>query len=192
MAELVIDPVAKCAHVSELLKDQNYGGATELWACCYDLLGSYYRCLAYMEADVSSIPAGSTINSASKLEIYIAHRYTDDQLMTWLRANGSWEEGTITYNNQPGGTTPSFTYTGPDADGAFTITGSDLATWLQDALDNRSGLASWVTYPVALPTAESGFRFNSDDAALYKPKFTVVYAPPAVGPYLRPNKYLGC
>lgn len=174
---LVVNPVAKCAHVSTLLRDQNYGDADELWACNYDFFGTKYTCLAYMEADISSISEGATISADSKLEIYIAHRYTD-RTMVWWWAQDAWDEGTITYNDQPGGAAPVFNYSPPEADGWFTITGEDLATWLQAMLDDKGGNASWQMHPSCLATQEGGFRFASDDDTndpSRKPKLTVVY-----------------
>lgn len=191
METLVFDPVAKSAHVSTLLPNQNYGGATEIWACSYDFFGTKYICISYMEINISAIEAGSIISSDSKLEIYVTHRWTYRQMVWAWVTDDSWGEDTITYNNKPIVSAPYNNYLMPTADGWFTITGAGLAAWLQTILDDKGGSGGWSMYPICLATQEGGFRFYSDDAASYKPKFTVVYTPPSVGGAMRPTKYWG-
>ena len=82
----------------------NVGSTSDMWAGYDDFLdpdGEIVRSLVVF--DLSTIPSGSTINSAT-FEAYLVdsydypNRYRD---VTVYRITGSWSEGSVTWNNKP-------------------------------------------------------------------------------------------
>lgn len=64
--------------------------------------GPSYECRAFLSWDLASIPAGSTINTAT-LEIWVDSRYPNATNYNFgvYRVTASWTEGGVTWNNQP-------------------------------------------------------------------------------------------
>lgn len=187
MAQLVVDPIAICTFVHKGFPNMNSGSQTDV--AVDDSQTSIFAIArtrrGLMRADISSI-AGETINSTSKLEVYVSVAYGATAQTIHRITQGAWTEMGATWNKYdginawatPGGdfSTPTVPYTSPSATGWFTITGADLAAFLQDALDNRAGIVDMLLKCDTEPQGPAkGFLFNSDDAASNKPKLTVDY-----------------
>lgn len=80
--------------------DTNYGSDPYLYAESRTTAGPR---VSYVKFDLSSIPEGSTINSASH-NIYVYGRLFLNYLFLGTVEN-SWDEDTLTWNNKPGRST---------------------------------------------------------------------------------------
>jgi len=102
-ASVVLYPVAD-AWVNALLANINYDDATTLIVGSNECPGQEFpdRGRALIRFDLSTIPAGQAIQSAT-LRLYLRYHTTDSALNIGLyRLTGNWVETTVTWNNQPG------------------------------------------------------------------------------------------
>lgn len=205
MGQLVVDPITISAQIASSAPNANFGTANptrveRLGGLPGDPIGR-----TLMDADISAIPAGNVIASTSMLEINVQSRSSSSEPTTIHRiTQAAWTEAGVTWNKYdgtnswttPGGdySTPAVPFTGPAANGWLTITGADLAAFLQDALDNQAGIVRiLLRVDDESLTANKGFRFYSDDdttSPSQKPKLTVDYAAPSAAPFIRPVKVL--
>ena len=139
-----------------------------------------------LDFDISAIPAGSTIQDTSKLELYVLSIYTNGSgtAQTGYRiTQAAWTETGVTWNKYDGTnawttaggdySTPSVSYTGPTTTGWFSISGSSFAAFLQDALDNRAGIVRLILRLDAEDGSVRGFAASNDEDATNPPKLTV-------------------
>ena len=103
MDSIILDSIAD-ACILEGYPTGNFGSTSDMWAGYDDSLdpdGEIVRSLVMF--DLSTIPSGSTINSAT-FEAYLVgsydypNRYRD---VTVHRITGAWSEGSVTWNNKP-------------------------------------------------------------------------------------------
>jgi hypothetical protein len=111
--DLVLQPSTADSYVYQQTATTNYGTATLMYAQART--GQARRSL--VQFDISSIPSGSTINSAT-LELYVT-AVTGSQTLNVHRITGTWTETGVTWN-----TIPTFT---SSADAS--ITGGSGAGW---------------------------------------------------------------
>jgi N-acetylneuraminic acid mutarotase len=104
LASITLDSTAD-ACILEGYPTANLGSATDMWAGYDDSLdpaGEVVRSL--VKFDLSTIPSGSKINSAT-FKAYLVSSYDYPDLyrdITAYRATGSWSEDSVTWNNSPG------------------------------------------------------------------------------------------
>ncbi len=170
--------------------DINYG-SNELMNVGFDDADKndpVYRAL--LEFDISDL-VGEAIDAASELKVFV---YTIDggQAFTCHRFTKVIVEGEVTWNKNhatsnwasPGGdfAAPTVAFTGPSSTGYQVIlTGSGLAAFLQDAIDNRSGIVYMILKADDEATQnEWSFRAKEYLGGGQEAKLTVVYDVPAV------------
>jgi hypothetical protein len=104
-ATIVLQPGSegKDSHVCNLFgwSETNFGASE--W---YQVIGLISNAAAFIEFDLSAIPAGSTIDLAT---IALWAEYQDGQIY-FEPAAASWDEMTVTWNNQPAALMPSISW----------------------------------------------------------------------------------
>lgn len=185
MGQLILQPneaASKDSYINSSVPTTNFGSDVTM------IIGHTTKTPASRRAlidwDLSSIPAGSKILSTSKLEMnvisgitngadYEIHRITQS---LWTEAGVTWDKYDGTNNwTTPGGdiNSPIVPYAGPVATGNFIITGDALTAFLQDALDNRTGIARMLLKHKLENITES-YAVDSAGGAT-KPKLTIVF-----------------
>jgi hypothetical protein len=191
MSQLVVDPITKATKIFTAAPDTNYGTDVTLaviyTAASYKTAANVGRTLA--DVDISAIPAGSTIASTSKAELYCGTVLAAVAATLYRITQPAWTELGATWNKYDGTNPwavaggdygdPHVHFTTPAATGWFTITGDDFAAFLQDALNNCSGIVRMLMrLDVESLTTTSGAYFASDDDThdpSWKLKLTVDY-----------------
>ncbi len=128
-----------------------------------------------VQFDVSSIAAGSTVNSASLTLCSTAvagGRSYDVHMVT-----AAWAEGTVTWTNQPGvAASPTTSATTPGSPGcmSWTVT-ADVQAWVDGTANN-----GWrVSDSVETNNATTNFRSREDTSVpSEQPDLTVNFTPP--------------
>jgi hypothetical protein len=167
-------PEGKDAYVNGLTGASTNDGGWE-WFKGIGLI-SYYA--AFIEFDLSSIPMGSTINSAT---ITLWARYYDGQIF-FRPVISAWEEMSITWDNQPSTGPPEVSYPIsrglPDGPCYWGCTWDfDITTIIQYCIDNSN-----FGVKIAANTPGIGWLMASSDNLTYpKPKLTVEYSMVGVG-----------
>ena len=176
----VVKVCAKSTYSEFTNPDTNYGGAAGIKSGVDSAKSEEWK--SYMEWDVSAegIPAAAIVQSTSKIRIYLLSLNAVTNNAQWWRPDAAWNEvdpGGLTYNNAPGAAQPWDTgAAAAQATGWYTITGANLAVFFQDALDNRSGIVSFVYFA---NTADAFWVAQSDDAD-NPPELTIDYLLPHV------------
>jgi hypothetical protein len=124
-ATVTLYPVAD-AWVNYWLPDNNYGTANQLEVGSEECPGQEFpdRGRALIRFDLSAIPAGQVIQSAS-LQLYLRYAYSGSgsaatNRIGLYRVADSWTETGVTWNNQPGHTAAAY---------ATTDVGLTTGTW---------------------------------------------------------------
>jgi hypothetical protein len=107
----------------------NHGWRNYMIAGEWDGSSPYRTCRMYLKFDLSSIPSGKQIESAT-LYIHCSQRYSPPvQVGAHYLGNDSWQEMNITWNNAPTGFSPTATDTVTLVDGfnSWSVT-SDVQT----------------------------------------------------------------
>jgi len=152
----------------------NHGSASIL------LIQSWYTNMrALFGFDLSSIPAGSTINSAVlKLDYQDQFGYPRDHRVS--RITGAWEEMTVNWANQPA-TTPINEIVVP-IDIATGYKNHDVTLMIRDAFAIGPTVGFMVADSVEYATDRLHQRYiRSKEYAYNRPLLEVDYTPPAVG-----------
>lgn len=195
MGQLIIDPITFVAHLDSHLPTTNWGDYSQP-SISYTVgvtKGAAISCRTVMQADISEL-AGLTIYNTSKLEVNVwsvlsggaaACVFSRITRTDVVEAETTWNVYKTGSNwTTPGGDSanPYVNFTGPSATGWFTITGDELAAFLQDTLA-RDGIVRMLGQTVeATPT--KGFGFYSDDDTgdpSRKPKLTIDHSGAAAG-----------
>lgn len=173
MATLTLTPTQD-AYITQFYPNLNFGGSDSLFAGLFQGINDGYRSL--LKFDVSAIPSESTINSA-RLRLYI---YRNDvpalsKPIKIYRTLSSFNENTVTYNNQP-----PISVT-PDATTNIT---NELNTFIEWDITNL--VNGWVNNSIAnngimvvgLESTLSlvGFRSKEYVNAMQRPELVVDYA----------------
>lgn len=181
MSIIIIQPDAAAGKDSCTDKgapNTNYG--TQIWCKLYQTAVEMQR-ESYFQFDLSSIPAGSIINSAI-LGLYLFY----NGLGVGVNAEAqfpaiAWDEATLTWNNKP-------------ANLGFLIWSGSISSALEwKYLDLLNAVRDWFSgaapnnglklYPVGL-TAYDGAFYSSDEVGnpTLRPKLTINYTPPGARP----------
>ena len=158
------------AYVDEKNPSNNYGASAEI-------IVKSKRNQAdrgFVQFDVSSIPGGSTVNSATLTlcATSVAGSRTYDAHMV----TAAWVEGTVNWSNQPGvAASPTDSIATPGAPGcmSWTVT-ADVQAWVDGTANN-----GWrISDSVETNNAQSNFRSREDGAVpAEQPELQVNYTP---------------
>lgn len=144
-------------------RDTNYGSANKLWFGN----GAMPTFHDYIQFDLSSIPSGATIDSAS-LSIYFESVNGVVVTVSKRRVTESWDEATITWNNQPA-------YGSSQGNWEITDLGwntTDVTEIISQSLTTNYGIALiWENNPSGIPDSAT-----SSEGADNQPKLTIVYS----------------
>ena len=168
------------SYVDDGMPTTNYGGSASLYVSFYGEFLNHQRFL--VKFDLSSIPAGSSIQSATFRAYlnYASGRSPVD--LTMCRLAGSWSEYCVTWNNQP-----------------------IFVSWTTSSIGSSSGLYSWdavglvsawvsgayTNYGLGVSGPFSGElytrRFTSREGGT-APRLVISYYPPTPTPTRTPTR----
>ena len=173
--DLAIQPSSADSYVSSTNANTNYGTQTGM-----DVdRGSSNRRRALVQFDLSAIPTGSTINSAT-LELYAYAAPGSARTLNVHRVTSAWTENGVTWNG-----TPTFTASADDSIAAGSSTGWKIWSvtavaqgWVDGSSTNRGFLVK--------DNSESGsssrlYSFDTRDSATSstRPILRINYTPPS-------------
>lgn len=183
------------SYISGQATTTNYG--TDLGLACRLIMVGGFKVQwerTIFNFDLSSIPAGSTINSISlALEVWGVDASAAVKLQrctrpaTWTEMGVTWlkYDGTNNWTNAGGDRDLTVTVTGtfPSGTGTWTIpTSANFVTIAQDAIDNRSGILSLILFLSDESSSGSSrggsMRSQEYDGGSAEPKVTVDYTAP--------------
>lgn len=145
MATVTLYP-SKDSYVHDQYPTTNFGTANNMYAGDQDEIKPG-TCRAWMQFDLSSITAGSTINSATLNYGYYGHggSYIDVTYGIAVCNDNSWTETGITWNNAPNGSVSGISNTYASSSGSqfSALSGQtlDMTSDVDTAL--ASGAVSW-------------------------------------------------
>ena len=133
---------------------------------------------SFVQFDVTSIPAGSTVNSAT-LTLCATAVPAATRTYNAYRVTAGWVEGTITWNNQPGLGALTDTATTPATPGCMTWSvAADVQAWVDGTANN-----GWRVNDATEASATqhlTQFRTREDGAVpAEQPKLDVTYSAPS-------------
>lgn len=153
-----------------------------------------YRIL--LAIDLTEIPPDASIIAAdTKLRLYCSGVSTGGKAGTMYRATASWGEYAVTWNTQPGTSTPSMTFTTPTGTGWWEMSGANFKTIVEDALQNRDGQLLLLLKVDSEAAPQNYVEFEDEDAlGSNTPEVVITYEVPAspiynfeIGDYSLPN-----
>ena len=171
----------------------------ELDALAWTISGNPYTMRGLMNFDLTSIPPGAVIKSASLTLYYDPSASNGNGQSTlsgsnaaWLqRITGSWNQSTVTWNNQPAVTTMDEAALPASVSMTENYT-TDVTSLVQDMIDNPTTSFGFM---ISLQT-EQYYRSlvfgssNNPDSTLH-PKLVVTYTSGCVNLTLQPNSETG-
>jgi len=189
----IIGPITVTVHpslvadatVSQLTPDTNYGTSNNLWVRSSND-PSYKNARSFFEFDLSGIPQGSKIVSAT-FSLYEYSTPTDSRTYQLYMVTDGWDEDTITWNNRP-----IITVIPPSVPEATVGTTSGWVSWnVKDVVQlmvHRDTASAWTNYGwEVLDKTESSagtyehqtqFRSSEYSDSSYWPKLDVEYYAP--------------
>ena len=171
MANITINPSAD-AYVWKYYPDDNFGSDDKL----YIDDGSNFTRRIFICFDLSSIPSGSTILSA-KIRLYYYGGDQTGRQVNVHRVLASWNESSITWNNQPSfDSTPSTSINMPSSYGwvEFDVT-EDVQKMFNGEIPNYGWCIKFNTENVS---DSSTYYFYSRERSSDIPELYVEYSPP--------------
>ncbi len=160
-------------HAQQNKGDTNYGTDTSMMVRTF---ATAKNARAFVQFDVSSIPAGSTVSSAT-LTLCATSVPGSTRTYDLHRVTASWVETTLTWNNQPGvAATLTDSSTTPAAAGcmSWTVT-TDVQTWVDGTANNGWRAGDSVE---DASRNESKFRTRENGTASERPTLDVTYTTP--------------
>jgi hypothetical protein len=145
--------------------DVNFGGDIKMWT---NVPGSHR---SYLRFDLSALPLGAVVQSA-ELKLYFNGHYAGANETELGRVEGSWEEGAITWNNQPAVTWGGLTAPVGDAAGDIEYDVTDLVgEWQNGARPN---------YGFALRSTQNGGKqyWSRESPTEFPPRLVITYGFP--------------
>ena len=184
--ELILQPDAtagKDARVDTWHADNNLGERGDLMIKYWTIYGEIANTRAFIEFDLSSIPANSTIDSA-KLSLYHwpdnDHSTLSGSNVCWIqRVIEPWNENTITWNNQPATTTVNQSQLPESFYATQDYVDIDVTQLVQDIVDNSSASFGFMII-LKVEDAYRALYFSSSDYMISAkhPKIVVNYTLP--------------
>jgi len=179
---VTIQPSDEDSYVEEKDGDKNYGTENLMWV---DSKKGQQNQRSLVSFDLSSIPSGSEIISAT-LSLRMKDAPSESRTLEAQRVSASWDESSITWNNQPGVSGTAVT----------TTTGTTSEVWL--SWDVTTDVQAFVQYQTAANYGwrikdqieaspqdykESFYTKEESSETLLRPKLDVTYEPgePKVG-----------
>jgi hypothetical protein len=157
---VVINPTDD-TFIDEISPGTNFGSNTHFVA---RRAGTGFQENILIDFDLSAVPSGASINSAT-LFFYYSHNNDGDPAGRPLDAHhvtGSWAEGTVTWNNRPGFDAGSIaTATVPGATGTWMSW--DLTSEVQDIVDGATSFYGWEIIDHANSGYFSQIHFRSKE-----------------------------
>ncbi len=178
-------PIVADAVVSQLAPDTNYGASANMWVRSSND-ASWKNSRSFLEFDLSNIPPGSKIISAT-FSAYAWSPPTDSRTYQLYLLDDPWDESTITWNNRP--LWPGQPIVVPEA----TVgTSAAWVSWdVKDAVQvmlHRNTADVWSNYgweiidetesSAGTSQHQTQFRTREYSDSAYWPKLDVVYYPP--------------
>ena len=171
-----IEPPEKDAEVREYWPDANYGNATEMWVAPWGPHPDSRKHRAFVWFSLASLPPGATVQSAT-LYIYHGGCYgTGNHTNAAYRVTDVWEEGIITWNNQP-----------PSASNSTDAISFDICDWPKwrswdvtpdiDAIAIETGWVSWVIKHVLEDEQEQATVVYTTKEGGVAPYLEITYLP---------------
>jgi len=175
---ITIQPSSQDAMVDESNVAINYGNYTEL-----DVNGKSHGSTklirSFVQFDLSYIPSGSTINSAT-LNLYMFSAPSMSIVYEVNRVTASWNENTTTWNNQPSNASTTATNSTGSGWLSWDVT-SDVQSMVTGAFTNYG----WVVRDQGEGASGEGNRLGKFYSKEYttdttlRPKLEISYTPPA-------------
>ena len=159
-------------HGDQSSADNNFGTSVEMFV---HSKAPAINQRSFLRFDVSSIPAGSTIDSAT-LKLCVIDVHGSTRTYNLHRVTAGWGEGTLTWNNQPAvaaTATDSATTVGKGACMTWTVT-ADVQAWVDGTANN-----GWRVRDAVEEGVDELTKFNTrehNDSG-QRPKLVVSYAP---------------
>jgi hypothetical protein len=160
------------AEVQILNPDTNYGDELNAFVEFYTTDSK--ECRLYIKFDLSSIPAGSTINSAT-LRLKCGG-YANEVTHSVYKVTGdNWNESTLKWNNMPSvaGTATATISVGGTGWHEWTVT-SDVSSWVSGGSNYGWRIDEFPTED----TIDNSVQYHTSETAISKPELVVNYSPP--------------
>ena len=155
------------SYVAADAPNNNFGGELNI------SIGTHTEVLGFVTFNISSIPSGSIVNSAT-LRMYPTTLISSDSVAI-SRVSGSWSENGVTWNNRPGWNLPVLTSTPPGTFQWWTIDVTSIVKkWVEDGATN---------YGFYLEGSSGIVQVNSRQSS-NKPQLLVSYTPTNVDPVI--------
>jgi hypothetical protein len=190
---LTLQPNAAAGKDAELFScynSKNFGSIGENCAIVWTKSGADYKIRSLIEFDLSTIPAGSTIISAT-LSLFLApgsdegnHFGFFGSNTAWLqRVTSSWQENTVTWNNQPSTTATNRVSISGSTSGTQNYPKINVKTLVQDMINDPAHSFGFMV-KLQTETVYKKLVFGSSDHSneAIHPKLVVVYSsnPPLI------------
>ncbi len=161
-------------HAQQDKATNNYGTDTSMLVRSWQ---ATKNARAFVRFDVSSIPVGSTITSAT-LTLCAERVPSGTRTYEVHRVTASWGETTLTWNNQPSvaaAATDSATLPSSPSCMTWTVT-ADVQAWVDGTAND--GWRMWDTVEGDNPKQITEFRTRENSVAAERPKLDVTYVVP--------------
>lgn len=151
----------KDAHIGLIVPNNNYGAIEDIAPYAWTQQGSLNVSRDLIEFDLSSIPSNATISSASlslyynPTSVYNSGNGHSGSNAFWVkRITSSWDENTVTWNNQPTTTTTNQVSVAQSTSSTQNYLDIDVTNLVVDMLNN--------------PTISHGFMLQLQDENPFK------------------------
>jgi len=173
----------KDAEIFSYYSSKNFGTIAENCAVAWTKTGADHKIRSLIEFDLSSIPAGSTIVSAT-LSLYLASGSDEGNHFgffgsntAWLqRVTSQWQENTVTWNSQPSTTTTNRVSISGSTSGTQNYPKINVKLLVQDMINDPAHSFGFMV-KLQSETVYKKLVFASSDHSNegIRPKLVVVY-----------------
>jgi hypothetical protein len=166
--------------------DLNLGDHQDMLAASWTLSGNTSNVRALLGFDLSSIPANTTITSAT-LSLYhnpnsasgnTGHSQIDGSNEAWLqRITSSWNESTVTWNTQPTTSTRNQVIVPASTSNSQNYLNIDVAALVQDMIDDpQTSFGFMLRLQTESPKRSLLFASSDHPNAALHPKLDICYS----------------
>ena len=178
-ASATVAPTVSFVSVADSYADENsptenFGTAASMYVRSENAVNRR----SFAQFDISSIPAGSTINSAN-LTLCTIEVPTPAVTYEVHRVTAAWGETTITWNNQPTVAATATASATTPASGcmSWTVT-SDVAAWVAGTANNGWRIKDQTENSPAPASPQTEFHTRESGSVTERPTLGVTYTPP--------------